>query len=342
MSPPRVLIGRFVAVASIVATIAIGFYALQRLSQAPRTNDGYLFADRAGIAPEVNGRIVKLNVRDNARVLKGDTLFEIDPEPYQLRLREARDQVAALRAQINLTSRQVASQTSAADAAETQIGRARVQLALATDTLARLVPLVGKGYVTEQQVDEARASKRTAQAALIAAIQQAAQARQAIGDTVTLQAQLAGAEAAVGLAERDLRNTTVKAPFNGLVVGLDIADGEYAVTGRPLFTLIKSDQWYAVGDFRETELPEIRIGDPADVWLTWDHDRPLKGHVESVGWGVRPDSGGGPGLPAVERTLQWVIVAQRFPVRVLLDEPPRDTMRIGATVAIIVRHGGSR
>jgi len=159
---------------------------------------------------------------------------------------------------------------------------------------------------------------------------------------VSLQAQLTGAEAAVALAERDVRNAELRAPFDGLVAGLEIAAGEYAVAGHPLFTLIKTDKWYAVGDFRETELPEIRIGDPATVWLLGDHRRPVKGHVESLGWGVRPDGGGGPGLPAVQRTLNWVIVAQRFPVRIQLDDPPADAMRIGATVSIVVRHDGTR
>jgi len=342
VNPIRIWLGRLVAAASVIAAVAIGIYALERLSRAPRTNDGYLFADRAGLAPDVSGRIVALHIRDNQRISKGDPLLQIDPEPFELRLRQARDQVSALRAQIDLTTRQVASQTSGADAATTQIGRARAQLTLASDTLARLAPLLGKGYVTEQQVDEARTNQRSAQVALEAAIQQAAQAHQAIGDTASLQAQLGGAEAAVALAERDLRNTTVRAPFDGLIVGLEIAEGEYAVTGHPLFTVIKTDAWYAVGDFRETELPDIRIGDPATVWMMSDHGRPLKGHVESLGWGVRPDSGAGPALPAVERTLHWVIVAQRFPVRILLDDPPADTMRIGATVSIVVHHDSAR
>jgi multidrug efflux system membrane fusion protein len=342
MTAFRIWLGRLIAAMSILAAIAIGIYALERLDRQPRTNDGYLFADRAGLAPDVSGRIVALNVGDNQRVAKGDPLLEIDPEPFELRLRQARQQVRAVQAQIDLTTRQIASQISGADAATTQIGRARAQQVLANDSLARLVPLLGKGYVTEQQVDEARTSQRSAEVALAAAIQQATQARQAVGDTESLRAQLAGAEAAVALAERDLRNATLRAPFDGLIVGLDIAEGEYAVAGHPLFTLIKTDKWYAVGDFRETELPQIRIGDAATVWLMSDHGRPLKGEVESLGWGVRPDSGAGPELPAVGRTLHWVIVAQRFPVRILLVDPPPDTMRIGATVSIVVRHDNAR
>src|SRR5262249_31101999 len=94
---------------------------------------------------------------------------------------------------------------------------------------------------------------------------------------------------------------------------------------------------YAVADFRETELPHMRAGDAATVWLMADTGHPLKGHVESLSGGVRPDAGGAPGLPSVDRSLKWVIVAQRFPVRVLLDNPPED-LRIGTTASVLVSH----
>ena len=342
--PGRILVwlGRLVALLAVAAALGLGAYTLQRLDRRPRTHDAFLYADSAGLAPDVNGRIVKLYVRNNQRVAQGEKLVEIEQEPFDLRLRAARAQVAALQAQIALTTRQVAAQSSGADAAATQILRARSQLALAQDTVGRLTPLLSKGYVTAQQVDEARTSERTAQAAVTTAIQQAQQARQAVGDTESLVAQLAGAQAAVALAERDLRNTTLCAPFDGLVVGLDLAAGAYAATGHPLFTLIKAHEWYAIGNFRETDLPQIAAGDPATVWMMSDDAHPVGGRVESIGWGVRPDVGGGPGLPGVGRTLSWVVVAQRFPVRVLLDNPPAAAMRIGATVSIVVRHGRDR
>ena len=319
----RVWLGRLIAVLAIVSAVGLGAYALDRIDHEPRTHDAFLYADSAGLAPEVSGRIVAINVRDNQRVRRGDSLVEIDPEPFELRLRQARAEVAALRAQIDLTTRQVAAQSSGADAAATQIQRARAQLALARDTLGRLLPLLTKGYVTQQQVDEARTSERTAGTALIAATQQARQARQAVGDTDSLVAQLAGAEATVALAERDLRNTTLRAPFDGLVVGLDIASGAYAVAGHPLFTLIKAQPWYAIGNFRETDLPQIAVRDKATVWMMADGSHPIAGTVESVGWGVRPDDGGGPLLPAVGRTLSWVVVAQRFPVTDPARRPAR-------------------
>jgi membrane fusion protein, multidrug efflux system len=338
MSALKAWLGRLIALIAVVAAFVLAFVALERLDHRPRTHDAFLYADSAGLAPDVSGRIVSLSIRDNQRVAKGDKLLVIDPEPFELHLRQAKAQLAALEAQIALTTRQVAGQSTGAEAAATQIERARSQLALARDTVGRLVPLLAKGYVTAQQVDEARTNEKTAEAALTTATQQALQARQAVGDTESLIAQRDSAQAAVALAERDLRNSVVTAPFDGLVVGLDIAEGAYAAAGHPLFTLIKTDAWYAIGNFRETELPQISTGDPATIWLMADGGHPLKGHVDSIGWGVRPEDAGGPALPSVGRTLSWVVVAQRFPVRIRLDAPPDAAMRIGTTVSVQVRH----
>jgi multidrug efflux system membrane fusion protein len=195
--------------------------------------------------------------------------------------------------------------------------------------------------VTNQQIDEARTNERNAAIALTTASQQANQALQAVGDTDSLVAQLAGAEAAEALAARDLRVTTLHAPFAGTVVGLQIAKGAYAIAGQSLFTLIKDDEWYAIADFRETELPRIAAGDHATVWTMSDDANPIRGTVESLGRGVQPDDRAGPGLPVVGRTLDWVVVAQRFPVWVRLDDPPSKLTRIGATVSVRVHHAGA-
>lgn len=341
MKERRAWLARLIAALAVAAALGLTVWTLYALDRRPRTHDAYLFAYSAGIAPEVSGRIVALHITNNQRVKRGQPLVDIDPEPFELRVRQARAQVAALKAQISLTGRQVASQISGADAAATQINHARAQLELAQDTLRRLEPLLGKGYVTTQQIDEASTNERNAAVALTTTTQQARQARQAVGDTESLIAQLEGAEATLALAERDLRLTTLPAPYDGLVVGLGIAEGAYAVTGHSLFTLIKSDEWYAIADFRETEVPQIGVGDRATVWVMGSDDQPIRGHVESLGAGVQPQDNGGPGLPVVGRTLNWVVVAQRFPVWVRLDDPPPQLTRIGATVSVRVQHAGN-
>ena len=334
--------GRLVALIAVAAAVVLGFATLAALSRRPQTNAAHLFAYSAAMAPEVSGRIAKLHVASNQRVTKGQPLVEIDPQPFELRQRQAQAQVQALKAQIGLTSRQVTSQMTGADAAATQINHAKAQLALAQENLRRFEPLLAKGYVTQQQVDEARTNERNAAVSLTVATQQATQAREAVGGTANLVAQLAGAEAAEAIAARDLGQAVLRAPFDGTVVGLQIAEGTYAVAGHPLFTLIKDQPiGMPIADFRETELSSIAVGDPATVWLMANAARPIQGQVVSLNSGVQPQTGdgsGGPGLPVVGRTLNWVVVAQRFPVWIrLLDAPPQD-MRIGATASVRVEH----
>ena len=159
-----------VALAGVIATVIL---ATRRIDQRPRTNDAYLQADLVHMAPDVSGRIVELDVRDNQSVRKGDVLFRIDPDPYQMRVDQARAAVQGLEAKLALTADQVAAQTSKADAAASGIDTAEAQRALAASTLARIEPLLGRGFVTAQQVDQARTARRTAQLGLQQARQQA-------------------------------------------------------------------------------------------------------------------------------------------------------------------------
>ena len=323
-----------IAVAGVLVTVVL---ASRRIDQRPRTDDAYLQADLVHMAPDVSGRIVELDVRDNQAVHKGDVLFRIDAEPYRLRVDQARAAVLGLEAKVALTADQVAAQTSGAGAAARGIGSAEAQRVLASSTLARLEPLLGHGFVTAQQVDQARTAQRTAQIALQQAQLQADEARQAITNTKPTEAELEGARATLALAERDLNKTVVRAPCDGRITALDIAAGEFAAVGVPLFTIIDTEHWYAIGNFRETDLAGIAPGQRATVYVMAQPSRSVPGKVDSLGWGVASDvSATIGGLPHVERTLNWVRIAARFPVRVLLEAPPDDLMRYGASAVIVI------
>src|SRR5580692_5207279 len=342
MSEGKSLRGKLIATTAIGLAIVLGILVLFAIDRRPRTHDAYIFAYSAEMASEISGRIVQILVTNDQDVAKGAPLLVIDPVPYELQLRQARAQVAALKAQIALTGRQVTSQGSGVQAAESQVQKARDQLRYAKDTRKRLEPLVKPGFVTQQQLDEARTNEAAAEASLQALTQSATQAREAVGDTLSLEAQLQGAEAAEANAARNYDLTTLRAPFQGKVVGLQIAEGTFAVAGHPLFSLIKSDAWYAIADFRETELPRIAVGDRATVWTMSDSERAISGRVESLGSGVQSTDQDGPGLPTTGRDLDWVVVAQRFPVWVHLDRPPPEAMHVGMTASVKVHHGDSR
>src|SRR5262249_29042405 len=282
MSTLRKALGVLVSLAALTGVILTVLLVSHRVDQRPRTDDAYLQAYIVNMAPDVSGRIVELNVRDNQKVQKGQVLFQIDPEPYRLRVEQARNGVRALEAKLDLTTNQVASQTSKADAATRGINTAEAQLALASSTLARMQPLLPRGFVTAQQVDQARTAQRTAQIGLQQARLQANEARQAIINTKPTEAELAGARATLALAERDLNKTIVRAPFDGRITALNIAAGEFAATGHPLFTIIDTERWYAIGNFRETDLGGIEAGQRATVYVMARPSRALPGEVESL------------------------------------------------------------
>jgi multidrug efflux system membrane fusion protein len=342
MSSPVTVRGRIIAAVAILAALVLAGAVLFAIDRRPRTHDARIFAFSATMASEINGRIVKVMIANDQAVKQGDALLLIDPKPFEFQLRQAHAQVNALKAQIALTGRQVSAQGSGAQAAESQVRRARDQLLLAQDTRKRLEPLVAPGFVTQQQLDEARTNVTTAESTLDALTKSAVQAHEAIGDTLSLESQLEGAMAAEGLAARNLDLTTLRAPFDGIVVGLQIAEGTFALSGRPLFSLIKSNAWYAIADFRETELPHIAVGDRATVWTMARSTESFEGTVQSLGSGVQASDVDGPNLPKTGRDLNWVVVAQRFPVWVLLDRPPPEAMHVGMTASVKVHHAGQR
>jgi multidrug efflux system membrane fusion protein len=108
-----------------------------------------------------------------------------------------------------------------------------------------------------------------------------------------------------------------------------------------LFTLIDTRIWWVMANFRETQLRAIRPGSPADVYVMSDPTHKLEGVVESLGFGVTPDPDVigkmSSGLPETQRTLNWVRLASRYPVRIRIVSPPSDLMRVSEVAAVVMR-----
>ena len=259
------------------------------------------------------------------------------------------------------------------DAAKATVSRAQAaavaaeaRLKFATNDLHRIEPLLEKQYVTVEQVDQARTAVRVAQGsydeALAALTQAQAQETQAVFreqeadelasmsqaqlgqaihniDTVdTLMSQRAARAAKVDDARLNLERCRVVAPFDAYVTNMNISEGAYARPGGQMFTLIDTRTWWVVANYRETKVKVIRIGSPVDVYLMGHPDKKFHGVVESIGHGVLPeDARVIGGLPDIERTLNWVHLSTRFPVRVRIQDPDPELFRIGATAVTVVR-----
>lgn len=336
-------LGGIVAVVIVVATALLGWRYLNQADSNPMSEDAVLQANLVHVSSTVPGRIIQLAVKENSRVKKGDLLFSIDPAVYEIAVAQATADLGIAEAARATQQRTIRAEASNATIATEQVVRARANLALATQTLERLVALRPKGYVTAQQVDDATTAKRDAEVSLRQALAQVEAADALVNSADAADALVQARKAALALAQRNLAETVIRAPHDGLVVGLTTATGEFVITGQSVFTLIDTAHWYASAAFRETELQNIAVGRCATVYAMADRSVAIPGVVEGIGWGVSsgellpiPRN-----LPYVPKTLNWVRVSQRFPVRIRLNSPPDDLMRAGASAVVIV-HDDSR
>ena len=335
----RILAGRLLSIGAIVAAVVLVLVVWKLKERHPRTDDAVARANVVGIAPRVRGQIVALGVEDNQAVKQGDPLFEIDPEDYELGLKRARAAVATLDRQIEVARSQDAQLTFQVGAARAGVDRAKAELQQAGDTLGRLQPLLPSGFARAEDVDRAATAKRVAASTVSAEEKRLDQARVAQSALATLIAQRAGAVAAADLAALELSYCKVVAPFPGRVVNLNISVGAFASAGIPVFSLLDTRKWYVMANFREGELPHIAAGTRVDLFLSALPKRRFTGTVQGVGWAVQPtDSIDLPhGLPLVRRELNWVHIAQRFPVRIEVEKPDPEIFRMGASAVVTVR-----
>lgn len=254
--------------------------------------------------------------------------------------------------------------------AKAAVERADAELAYATSNLHRIEPLLAKQFVTADQIDQVRtleisrsqashqarsqlalaqaglaaaeAQYRQGQAAVTESHQQVQQATHNVTTLEPLEWQLPGKQAAIDNAQYDFDNCHITAPFEARVTNLTISQGAYATAGQHIFTLIDTRVWWAVANFRETQLQHIQPGMLADIYVLSRPNVRFKGVVDSVSFGVTPDADlvgklSPPGLPDVQRTLNWVHLASRFPVRVRIQSPPSELFRLGESAVVVIR-----
>jgi len=339
-NPWRKVAAQIMGVAFVLGAVALTFWVWKITERHPRTDDAAARANVVGIAPRVRGQIIKLNVQDNQAVAAGDVLFEIDPADYQLTLEKAKAALASLDQEIEVGRSQDAQLKFQVKAAEAGVEQAKAELKQAGDTLQRMQPLLTDGFTKADDVDRAATAKAVAAAALAAAEQRLNQAQIALSALATLTAQRPGAVAAVEQATLDLSYCKVAAPFPGRVINLNITEGAYANAGVPVFSLLDTRHWYVMANFREAELRHMTPGTEAIVYLSSAPDLRFRGRVQGIGWAVDPEGqidfppGG---VPYVKRELNWVRVAQRFPVRIEVEDPDPDLFRMGASAVAIIK-----
>ena len=271
----------------LALAIWIGRTLWEHYMNTPWTRDGRVRADIINVAADVNGYVVGVPVKDNQLVKKGDVLLEIDPEHYEIMVKQAQSLVASRKA-------------------TWEMRKVNAHRRADMDSLV----------ISRENRDDASN----------------------IADSALADYQHALAQ--LDAAQLNLKRTKVLATVDGYVTNLNVHRGDYARVGDPKMAVIDQDSFWVYGFFEETKLPHIRVGDKADLQMM--SGEVLKGHVESISWGIydRDNPESRELVADVNPTFNWVRLAQRVPVRIHIDEIPDGfLLAAGTTCTVIVDQG---
>jgi multidrug resistance efflux pump len=313
-----------------IIVVLVIYYALAN-KYTPFTNDAYVQAFVIQVAPQVDGQIVAVHVRENESVAKGTLLFEIDPRPYEHKVRK-------LEAALVKTTQLVAQMESELQAARADETRLIADEAFALAVHDQESEIFKKGSTTERKYLDVVQKHKAAVASVErakAVVRQREQALQAmIGDE---HAEISEVKAQLATARLHLEWTRVYAPADVHITNLQLQVGSYATIGKPVMACIDKERWWIVANFRENNLEDVRPGQRVEVSFKSMPGRFFAGTVQSVGWGVGQGQGVPSGeLPNVRSMHEWLPLAQRFQVRIVVPLPAEMAVRVGATASVTI------
>lgn len=304
------------------------------------TDDAYTDGRAVTIAPQVSGVVISLDVTDNQFVKQGQPLVHIDPQQYT----NDREQAEGV---LVTAKNQYAGQQLGAEIARknfpAQLEQANAQLANANATLDkakadynRQISLT-KQATSQQDVDAARAALKQAEAQVMLAEAQVTQnspVPQRIGETDAQVGQLKGqveqAQARLDQAELNLSWTVVTAPQDGWITKRNVEAGTYVAAGQQIFSIVAPEVW-VTANFKETQLSDMRPGQPVRIKIDAYPSLDVRGHVDSIQLGSGSKF---TAFPPENATGNFVKVVQRVPVKIVIDSglDPKIPLPLGISV----------
>lgn len=336
------LLRRALLVVVIIALLAATIPAMKYyhyFSTHVSTDDAYVDGTVALVSSRIQGTVIKVFVEDNWRVKAGDRLLELDPTDYQVRVNQAQAQLERARQTVDQLYAQVEAAQSGLKLASSQLIQARIDY-------NRAKALRAQGVVSSEYYDQATTGLRVALATEALAKHQLMQAQAALGpdsedhshyDRPIVQQ----AQAVLEAAKLDLSYTMIRAPFDGIVTRRSAHIGHRVEVGQPLLALVPVRGLYITANYKETQLTDVRVGQPAEVEADIYPGYIYRAHVDSISMGTGAAFAL---LPPENATGNWVKVVQRVPVKIVLDhpEPPDKPLRMGLSVEVSINVSDTR
>jgi len=306
---------------------------------APFTSQARVHALVVPIAPEVSGTVFSVDVGNNQRVKAGQELFQIDPERYQLAIETAEADLQTARQSMGASSANVS-------AAEAGLVSAEANLVRTEKDAIRLKRIQEEdpGAISQRRIESAEASLAVARGQVDAARANVEKALQDLGQTGEQNSRILQAQTALAQARLNLERTTVRAPEDGLVTDVRVNKGNYANASAPQMTFIAVDNIWIQADFTENNLGNIQAGNKVQIVFDVLPGEVYSGTVRETGFGIAVDSAPLGSLPTIDNNQGWLRAAQRYPVLIEFDLPPRRgalNLRVGSQASVVVFTGSN-
>ena len=317
---------RFIAMAVGIAAIGAVFYGYHIYDlHYPSTDNAYVTADVVHIAPQVSGRVTQLLIHNQEYVHKDQTLYKIDPKPFQISLEQAQ-------AKLEQARQDVAHNSAIVSTAKAEVKRQEVLLQNATSRAKRNSELKHNNYVSRQAAEDAEADKLAAKAGLEVAHAHLNESVEQLGQPGDSNQAIVAAKAAFDQAQWELDNTVINAPCDGRIVQMTLQPGDAVQSGQANFVLICDHQFWIDANFKETELAHIRPKQSVSIKLDMYPGVTFDGEVQSINGasGVAFSL-----LPPQNASGNWVKITQRVPVRIRVNHhDPQHPLLVGTSAHV--------
>lgn len=317
--------------------LAAGLYFYLTSGRYQSTDDAYVRAAQVAISADVSGRVSEVDVHDNQAVRRGQVLFRLDDRRFRIAVQAAQARLAGARLAIEALKASYHGSVAALRSASSELAYARGEY-------HRQSRLLAIGVASQSQVDRARLALQQARSGVTGARQRIMSVLARLGGNpdlpVDTHPRVEQALAALDRAKLNLSYTTVRAPTDGIVTGVQhLRVGGYLPEATPAFVLVSNHDVWVKADFKENQLADIRPGERATVSIDAYPGRTFRAVVTSITPGTGAQFAV---LPPQNATGNWVKVVQRLGVRLRLESPlPAVRSGLSATVTVDTRSGGA-
>jgi membrane fusion protein (multidrug efflux system) len=305
----------------LLTGFVIGYFVYQYRQTHIKTDDAFIEGTIHTVSPRVAGTVLAVLVDDNQKVKEGDLLVRIDPERYQVRLKEEEAELVSAEKRLIQTKKAVVAAEASVRLAEAERAQARIDFDRAKN-------LLETEALPRSEFERAETKFKITGAAMAA---REAELDSLVSSLDTIKASIESARASVANARLNIKYASVRAPGDGHVTRKNIEVGNIVAVGQPILAIVSNDGLWVVANYKETQIEHMEVSDPVEIRVDTYKGKKFKGKIESIMAGT----GSAFSLfPPENATGNYVKVVQRVPVKIVFTEPIPEgvSLRVGMSV----------